>query len=160
MFMDEMLDISLRLIAAALVGMVIGLNRDLKGKPAGMRTLGLVALASAIVSVAATHVEGMAGHTDGMSRVVQGIIQGIMAGVGFIGAGVILRDRQGLTVTNLTTAAAVWITAALGIACALAAWRIVGLGVLITFAVLVIGGPIERLCHRVFGLPQNPNDLR
>jgi putative Mg2+ transporter-C (MgtC) family protein len=158
--MDEMIDISLRLTAAAVVGMVIGLNRDLKGKPAGMRTLGLVALASAVVSVAATHLEGMASHPDAMSRVVQGIIQGIMAGVGFIGAGVILRDREGLTITNLTTAAAVWITAALGIACALAAWRIAALGVLITFVVLAVGGPIERLFHRLLGVPKNLNDAR
>ncbi len=158
--MDEMFDVALRLVAAALVGMVIGLNRDLRGKPAGMRTLGLVALASAIVSVATTHLDGMANNPDAMSRVVQGIIQGIMAGVGFIGAGVILHDREALTVTNLTTAAAVWITAALGIACALAAWRIVGLGVLITLVVLAIGGPTERLFHRLLKMPQNPNDLR
>ena len=53
---------------------------------------------------------------------VQGIIQGVMAGIGFIGAGVILRDTKEKTVKGLTTAATVWVTAALGIACGLAAW--------------------------------------
>lgn len=153
--MDETLDTLLRLMAAAGVGMTIGLNRDLKGKPAGMRTLGLVALASAIVCVATVHLDGIQGHPDAQSRVIQGIVQGIMTGVGFIGAGVILRHRDDITVKNLTTAAAVWLTAALGIACGLAAWRIVAVGVLIAFIVLFVGGSFERHVHRWLGVPRN-----
>ena len=90
-----------------------GLNRDLKGKPSGARTLALVSLGAALVALAATHYPGMAGHPDAMSRVVQDI-QGVMAGVGFIGAGMILRDSATKSVRNLTTAATVWVTAALG----------------------------------------------
>jgi putative Mg2+ transporter-C (MgtC) family protein len=59
--------------------------------------------------------------------VVQGIIQGVMGGIGFIGAGVILRDYQTQTVENLTTAATVWLTAGLGIACGLAAWNVIAI---------------------------------
>jgi MgtC family len=81
-FSADTLDILLRLVAAALVGMVIGLNRDFKGKPSGMRTLSLLSLGAALVSVTAVHYPGMAGHADALSRVLQGIIQGIMAGVG------------------------------------------------------------------------------
>lgn len=121
----DILDIALRLGAAVVVGMLIGLNRDLVDKPIGMRTLGLVSLGAAIVAISTIHFRGLADHPDALSRVVQGVIQGIMAGIGFIGAGVILRDTKAQTVKGLTTAATVWVTAALGIACGLAAWPIV-----------------------------------
>jgi putative Mg2+ transporter-C (MgtC) family protein len=138
-------DIFLRLGAAAAGGMAIGLNRDLQNKPIGMRTLGLVALGAAMTAVATIQVAGMAEHPDAMSRVVQGIIQGIMAGISFIGAGVILRDAHAGTVTGLTTAATVWVTAALGIACGLAAWRVAGAGVVVTLFLLAGVGWIERV---------------
>ena len=80
-----------------------------------------------------------------MSRVVQGVIQGIMGGIGFIGAGVILRDHQSETIKGLTTAATVWVTAALGIACALAAWTIVAVAVTLALATLVGVGWAEGL---------------
>lgn len=137
--MDETIEIVLRLGAAALAGMLIGVNRDLANKPIGMRTLGLVALGAAIVSLAGIQVEGMAENPDALSRVVQGIIQGVMAGISFIGAGVILRDREARRVEGLTTAGTVWIAAALGIACGLAAWRTVGIAVVLALLLLVAG---------------------
>ena len=143
--MNETIDVVLRLGAAALAGMLIGVNRDLADKPIGMRTLGLVALGAAIVSLAGIQVEGMAEHPDALSRVVQGIIQGVMAGISFIGAGVILRDMQAHRVEGLTTAATVWITAALGIACGLAAWKTVGIAVVLALLLLVVGRWIEAV---------------
>ena len=119
---EELIDTILRLGAAVAAGVIVGVNRDLADKPIGMRTLGLVALGAAVVSLATIRVEGMADNPDAMSRVVQGIIQGIMAGISFIGAGVILRDTQARTVEGLTTTATVWVTAALAIACGLASW--------------------------------------
>ena len=110
------IDVGIRLGAAALAGGMIGINRDLADRPMGTRTLGLVALGAAAVAVATIQVAGVAENPDAMSRVVQGIIQGVMAGISFIGAGVILRDAQTRTVEGLTTAATVWVTAALGIA--------------------------------------------
>lgn len=139
------LETGLRVGAATLVGAVIGINRDLVGKPMGMRTLGLVSLGAASVSVAAIQVQGMAENPDALSRVVQGIVQGIMAGISFIGAGVILRNPQARTVEGLTTAGTVWIAAALGIACGLAAWDVVLIGAALTLALLVAGGWIESL---------------
>ncbi|HYJ58315.1 MAG TPA: MgtC/SapB family protein [Methyloceanibacter sp.] len=141
----DIVDIALRLCAAVVVGVVIGINRDLANKPIGMRTLGLVSLGAAVVSLSTIHFEGLANHPDALSRVVQGIIQGIMAGIGFIGAGVILRDRETQTVKGLTTAATVWVTAALGIACGLAAWTIVGLSVALALFLLVGLGWLEGL---------------
>jgi putative Mg2+ transporter-C (MgtC) family protein len=145
-------DIALRLGTAAAAGMAIGLNRDLQGKPIGMRTLGLVALGAAVTAVAAIQFSTMAEHPDALSRVVQGIIQGIMAGISFIGAGVILRDAHAQSVTGLTTAATVWVTAALGIACGLAAWKVAAIAVGVALFLLVVVGWIERL----LGLGENP----
>lgn len=127
----------LRLLASAGVGLAIGLNRDLRGKPIGMRTLALVSLGAAIVTLATIRFGDLAAHPDALSRVVQGIIQGILTGVGFIGAGVILRDRQSQTIYGLTTAATVWVTAALGIACALAAWTLVLAGTILALTILL-----------------------
>lgn len=141
----DLVDVALRLVAAVVAGMLIGLNRDLADKPIGMRTLGLVSLGAAVVSVATIHFQGLANHPDALSRVVQGVIQGIMAGIGFIGAGVILRDREAQTVTGLTTATTVWVTAALGIACGLAAWAIVGMSLALALFLLVGVGWLEQI---------------
>jgi putative Mg2+ transporter-C (MgtC) family protein len=151
----ELTDIVLRMGAAITAGIVIGSNRDWRGKPVGMRTLGLVSLGSAIVCLATIRLEVFDGHPDALSRVVQGLIQGVMGGIGFIGAGVILRDRESETIKGLTTAATVWVTAALGIACALAAWKIVAVAVSLALLTLVGLGWIEGLHEKNRGvLPQ------
>ncbi len=139
----HMADVAMRLASATLAGAVIGVNRDLAQKPIGIRTLALVALGAATVTVATIQVPGMAENPDAMSRVVQGVIQGVMAGISFIGAGVILRDPQARTVEGLTTAATVWVTAALGIACGLGAWVVVAIGTAITLILLVAVGWLE-----------------
>ena len=135
----EWQDVLMRLGAATAAGIAFGINRDLTHKPIGMRTLALVSLGAAAVTVAAIQVSFIDNqHPDALSRVVQGAIQGIMAGISFIGAGVILRDADSKEVSGLTTAATVWVTAALGIACGLGAWIIVG--VTVTLALLVLAG--------------------
>src|SRR5262249_27154894 len=136
-------------------GAVFGLNRDLENKRIGMRTLGLVALGAAVVTVAAVQVPGMAEHPDAMSRVVQGVIQGVMAGISFIGAGVILRDAPAGTIEGLTPAATVWVTAALGIACGLASWVTVAVGAALTLFLLAVVGWLESRFGRHRG-PQPP----
>src|SRR5262245_8021725 len=146
--MLESIDIVLRLGSAVLTGAAIGINRDLANKPIGMRTLGLVALGAAVVALAGTHIDGIATNPDALSRVVQGIIQGVMAGIGFIGAGVILHDTEARRVEGLPTAATVWMTAALGIACGLAAWTTVGLAVVLALLLLYAGIWVERLFTR------------
>lgn len=142
------LDIGLRLGAAALAGAAIGLNRDMAKKPMGLRTLGLVSLGAASVSVATIQVPGMAEHPDALSRVVQGLIQGIMGGISFIGAGVILRDLKSRTVEGLTTAATVWVTAGLGMACGLGAWTTVAIAGAIALVLLFAATPLDRLFDR------------
>ena len=137
------LEIALRLGLAALVGAALGLNRELHGKPTGVRTLGLVGLGSALAVMAAA----ATGDVAAPSRVMQGIVTGI----GFLGAGVILRPAGRGHVHGLTTAACTWLTAAFGIACAVSEWRFVLIGVALAFAVLVLGGPLEKLLQRFWG---------
>lgn len=143
--MLDWMEVFMRLGAAALIGGCIGLNRYLHHKSTGLRTLSLVASGAAGLVLATLHATEGAPHVDAMSRV----IQGIMTGLGFIGAGVIIRNRGDDKVHGLTTAAAVWVTAALGALCGVGQWRIITVLVLIVAAVLVVGGPIERWCHRV-----------
>lgn len=133
----------MRLIIAALVGMAIGFNRELRGKPLGIRTLGLVSLGAALAATTAINFADLADYPDALSRVVQGVLQGVLTGIGFIGAGVVLHDRQSKNVYGLTTAASVWVTAALGVACALAAWTLVTTAVLLTLAILFGVGWLE-----------------
>ncbi len=143
------LEVGLRLGAAAVAGAAIGVNRDLADKPIGSRPRGLVALGAAVVAVAAIEVPGMAENPDAMSRVVQGIIQGVMAGISFIGAGVILRDAKTRMVEGLTTAATVWVSAALGVACGLGRWDVVVIGTAIALVLLVVVMWIEKLGRKV-----------
>ena len=133
----DLVDIGLRLLAAVVVGMLVGVEREWRDKPVGIRTLALVSLGSALVCVATVHLAALKEDPNAISRVVQGVIQGVMTGIGFVGAGAVLH-REGRDVHGLTTAATVWVTAALGIACALATWRIVLLGVLLTLMVLLL----------------------
>jgi putative Mg2+ transporter-C (MgtC) family protein len=149
----EWQDSLMRLGVATAAGIAIGINRDITNKPIGMRTLALVSLGSAAVTVSAIQFSFMDNHPDALSRVVQGVIQGIMAGISFIGAGVIMRDQKGGSVSGLTTAATVWVTAALGIACGLGAWVIVA--TTLAFALFVLAGLAgldEVLARKAAGL--------
>ena len=144
----DLADVSLRLIAAVVVGMVIGLDREWRGKPVGIRTLALVALGSALVCLSTVHYAPLQGEPNAISRVVQGVIQGVMTGIGFIGAGAIIKGRSQQQAHGLTTAATVWVTAALGIACALAIWSIVWIGVGLSVLVLVVMHPLDAWFDR------------
>jgi putative Mg2+ transporter-C (MgtC) family protein len=101
-----------RLLVAGLMGALIGYDRERKSSPAGFRTHILVALGAALFVI----VPLQAGFSsDDMSRVVQGLV----AGIGFLDAGAILKQDASMTVRGLTTAASIWLTAAIGIAAGL-----------------------------------------
>ena len=142
--MDPEIYTVLRLLAAVGAGVALGYPRELTEKPIGMRTLALVSLGAAMVTLAATGQFDFVKAPDAASRVLQGIVQGLMVGVGFIGAGVILRDTSTSRVHGLTTATTVWIAAALGIACGLGAWLIALTGLLLALMVLVVLKRFER----------------
>lgn len=132
-----------RLAFATLAGAAIGVNRDLHGKPAGLRTHALVGLGASLLTIVATELS-VAGSPDAVSRVIQGIITGI----GFLGAGVILHSRDDQTVYGLTTAATIWFVACLGVASGAGAWNLALAGLALVFAVLVLGRPVERFLLR------------
>ena len=147
----DILDQFLRLGAATLIGMIIGLKRDLENKPTGVRTLGLVGLATALVTIGTLEFTPLKDHPDALSRVVQGLIQGVLTGIGFIGAGAILRDRENGHIHGLTTAASVWVTAAAGIVCGLGNWPLVVTAVTLAMILLLSGRAIEAIVDRCLG---------
>jgi len=152
----DVLDILLRLGSATLIGGAIGLNRDLHGKPTGVRTLGIVCLGSALIVMASHGFGTIEAHDwDPISRTIQGLITGI----GFLGAGVILRNGQSQDVQGLTTAACIWLTACLGVVCGIAAWPALVVAVPLVFLLLTLGGPLERQVQRRWrGRDERPGD--
>jgi len=121
----------LRLITASILGGLLGYEREMKGKSAGIRTHMLVALGSAIFII----VPQQAGVSpEEVSRVLQGLI----AGVGFLGAGAIMIGQQKENETGLTTAASIWITAAIGVTVGMGFEATAVLSTLMTLAILAL----------------------
>lgn len=133
----QFLRASLRLMVAALCGAVVGLQREQQGKPAGMRTHILVAAGAALLIVAAQEA-GM--NPEQTSRVIQGLITGI----GFLGAGTILKLEQQRQIKGLTTAADIWMTAAIGVAAGLGRLGLTVLATVLTWIVLAVLARFER----------------
>lgn len=129
--------VTVRMIAALLVGALIGMERERTGKAAGLRTHMLVALGTTLFVVAASEV-GM--HEDAMSRVLQGLITGI----GFLGAGTILKLEDRKEIKGLTTAAGVWMTAAASVAIGLGHIVTAFIGTLLACLVLTALKRLER----------------
>lgn len=144
MAIDEMLTTALRLALAVLVGGVIGLNRDMHRKPAGVRTHALVSLGTALMVIVVMPPGTLDVYRyDALSRV----IQGVLTGIGFLGAGVILRDPGTRHVSGLTTAATVWLTALLGVACGAGLYVPVLMALVLGALALTFGGRVERAFH-------------
>jgi putative Mg2+ transporter-C (MgtC) family protein len=140
---DDQLAIVGRLAFAAALGALIGLERELRGYPAGVRTVALVALGAALF----TDVSQLMGGDD---RVAAGIVTGI----GFLGAGVIF--REGYTVRGITTAAALWSAAAIGMAVARELYLVAGLGAVLVFILLEARPVVRRLDDLVKGGLREP----
>jgi putative Mg2+ transporter-C (MgtC) family protein len=136
------LDLSFRLAAAVLSGSLIGINREMHAKPVGVRTLGLVSLGSALVTLAGSGFSG-----DLTDANASRAIQGIVTGIGFLGAGVIVKGESKKNVHGLTTAAAIWVTAALGIVCGLGAFMPVAIALGLMLLLLSVGGFVDRAVH-------------
>jgi putative Mg2+ transporter-C (MgtC) family protein len=133
-----------RILGALVVGAVIGLERSFHGRPAGFRTHSLVCVASALLMLVTvyqsawmTHVTIEAIRTDPTR-----MAQGIMTGIGFLGAGVIF--KEGLTVRGLTTAASIWVTASIGILVGIGFWMPALIGTLATLSVLALFRVVEN----------------
>jgi putative Mg2+ transporter-C (MgtC) family protein len=136
-------DTGVRLIVAVFIGGLIGWNRQVSGKPAGLRTHMLVSLGAALIVLIPVQVNP--GHSaDGLSRAVQGVATGI----GFLGAGEILHrqsargDRK--AVKGLTSAAALWTTAALGMVSGCGLWATSLIGTLLVLLILIVVKRFEK----------------
>lgn len=137
---DE-LEIIGRLALAGVLGAIIGLERELRGYPAGIRTLALVTLGSTLFTEVSRLFDGDQGR----------VASGIVAGIGFLGAGVIF--REGYTVRGITTAASIWAAAALGVAIALELYIVAVVGALLIFALLE-ARPLTRRVERAVERPE------
>jgi len=133
--------VTLRLAAAALLGGLIGAEREWVGKAAGLRTHMTVALGSAAFVLIAIEAAAEAGD-------VSRAIQGIAAGIGFIGAGAILKKKDDEDIQGLTTAATIWLTAAVGVAAGAGQIWLGAIAVFCAFVVLVVMAGASRWLNR------------
>ena len=127
----QLFRVLLRVFAAGILGAIVGYEREKAGKPAGLRTHILVCLGTAIVVLACS---GARMDMDGLSRVIQGVVTGI----GFIGAGSILKLNEERDIQGLTTAAGLWLTAAIGIAVGLGQLGLAVISTVVTLGILAL----------------------
>ena len=132
----QMVSLVTRLLTAMVLGALVGAQRESSGKPAGLRTHMLVAMGGALFVLAPLEA-GM--ELNGISRVIQGIVTGI----GFIGAGAILKLQDKREIEGLTTAAGIWMTAAVGIAAGLGRLGLALVSTVLTWITLALIGKIE-----------------
>lgn len=133
----EMVSLTVRLVLALLFGAVIGFQRERMGKAAGLRTHMLVSSGAAVFVIAGAEL-GMS--SDSLARVIQGLITGI----GFLGAGAILKIYERREVEGLTTAAGIWMTAALGVSVGLGRFGLALVATVLSLATLSLVGKLER----------------
>ncbi len=139
--------IVLRLALALSVGIVLGLNRWLHHKAAGIRTHSLVAIGSAVAILMVSHGDGVE-ELAARSRVLQGLV----AGIGFLGAGVILHDATSQKIHGLTTAASIWACALLGAVFGAGQYLIGIMALGAILLVLLVGGRLERSTRVLLGV--------
>lgn len=133
---EDAIRIVTRLAAAMVLGAVVGIQRERAGKPAGLRTHMLVATGTALFVIVCVSVDM---SLEGLSRVIQGLVTGI----GFIGTGAILKLNEKLEVQGLTTAAGIWMTAAIGVTAGLGRVGLAALGVVAAWIILVVFAALE-----------------
>ncbi|HEX7522936.1 MAG TPA: MgtC/SapB family protein [Candidatus Deferrimicrobium sp.] len=147
----EWLDILTHLLVATIAGGLIGLERSYHGRPAGFRTHTLVCVASSLLMLVTMYqAKWFTGAPPDSVRIdPTRMAQGVMTGIGFLGAGVIM--REGLTVRGLTTAASIWVTAAIGILAGVGFYSAVLVGSVITIGILTVFRKVEnRMPSQIF----------
>jgi putative Mg2+ transporter-C (MgtC) family protein len=138
------LDLTLRLLLAAGLGAAIGLEREYRQKPAGLRTNILIAVGAALFTTVSVALERTGGASDRIAAQ-------IVTGVGFLGGGAIL--TSGTTVTGMTTAATIWVNAAIGMTAGAGEYAMAAAATALTLVVLVLLPPIESYFERRAGIP-------
>ena len=128
-------DLVLRLVVAAVVGFAIGLERSRRIRFVGARTFALISTAGAMAGVVAMRL-----HSED-ARVISTVLQGVLMGVGFVGAGVIMHPACGRSIHGVTTAAAIWVAALAGFAAGLGEWLLMAVGAGLAFVLLIAPEP-------------------
>ncbi|MEX2454482.1 MAG: MgtC/SapB family protein [Rhodospirillaceae bacterium] len=148
MFFIEMpaWDVTLRLVSAAVLGMVVGLERELRRKPAGMRTHMLVATGASAFIIIGVELVTVTLEDDNIRADPTRIIEGVIGGIGFLGAGAIIKGNG--DVTGLTTGASVWVAGAIGIACGVGYFDIAALLAVIVLVIVYVLGRVEAAAMR------------
>jgi putative Mg2+ transporter-C (MgtC) family protein len=135
-----------RLVLAVVFGAAVGFDRELQNKPAGFRTHAMVGLGSALMCAISLGFPGPLTHD---SEMVSRVLQGLIAGIGFVGGGAILRRDNQHDVTGLTTATSIWVVAAIGASTGLGLWQPALLTVVLALLILRGGGLIAGALERV-----------
>ena len=138
-----------RLLTAALLGALLGFEREVKQKSAGLRTNILIAVGSALFTLMSYELAEAAGADPGR------VAAQIVTGIGFLGAGAIMRTDSG--VQGLTTAATVWVNAAVGVAAGGGEYHLAFIATAVTLAALLVLQPLETIIARRFGTPAHPD---
>jgi putative Mg2+ transporter-C (MgtC) family protein len=137
------LNLTMRLLLAAGLGAVIGLEREYRQKPAGLRTNILIAEGSALFTIVSIAMAQAGGTPDRITAQ-------IVTGVGFLGGGAIL--RSGISIHGMTTAATIWVNAAIGMAAGAGEFTIATVATVLTLVVLAVLPPIESYFERRAGV--------
>jgi len=140
-------------ILAVVLGTAIGLEREIRGKAAGLRTNVLICLGAAVFTIISK--EMAAGAGDSLTRIAAGVV----TGVGFLGAGAVIRDRGGIH--GLTTAATIWLVASIGMACGAGFYKLAIISALTAIVVLIGLAQLERPLERYrkkYEHPQPPDE--
>ena len=146
----ETIEPILRVVLGMASGLAIGWQRTVRHKSVGIRTFGIVGLGTA--AIASVFSETL--HPDAASRVVQGVLTGI----GFLGAGLIIRRQDDPMPHGLTTAAAVWVAAALGCAAGLGHWPVVLTATLLGLGLLFLDHSLELWVQQRHPLPESEKE--
>jgi putative Mg2+ transporter-C (MgtC) family protein len=134
--------IAARLAIALVLGGILGFDREVRNRPAGIRTHMLVAMASALFTIVALEIVSVVGPKDDVSSDPVRVIEAVTAGVAFLAAGTII--RAGGRVEGVTTGAGLWLAGAVGLACGLGLWAVAAIAVAFGVFVLVAIGLVTR----------------
>ncbi|AHI28269.1 MgtC/SapB family protein [Marinobacter similis] len=145
MFESEIpfMEMAIRLLAAAGLALLLGLERELRGKPAGLRSHMLVSLGAAAFIIMGMHILLATAEGDPSARIdPTRIVEGIIGGIGFLGAGCIIQSRG--NVQGITTGASIWIAGAIGVACGIGTLALAGMVTLLALIIVTVLGRFER----------------
>jgi putative Mg2+ transporter-C (MgtC) family protein len=154
--MNDPLEITLRIACAALAGIVLGLNRWIHHKSAGVKTHALVAIGSAAAVMCVLPGIGQEAQSAAVMSYYSRVLQGLLAGIGFLGAGVIIHNARGTRIQGLTTAASIWATTVLGAAFGNGLFMMASIALGAIGIALVAGNWLERQMGKLVG--QDPVD--